>query len=93
MAAIIKANTIAIAAIMQIAPIIWFAFRGVFPCIGQYRIRPTNGIKIVAPKNTYHVVCLKGIFYGIGLLIVVLCMNEKFAALGYFAFLNISRNT
>lgn len=49
MAAIIKANTIAIAAIIQIAPIIWFAFRGVFPYIVQYRIGPTNGIKIVAP--------------------------------------------
>lgn len=44
-----------------------------------------NCTKNLSSKNTYHVVFLKGIFSGLGSLIVALCMREGFAALGYFA--------
>ena len=36
-------------------------------------------------KNTYHVVFLKGIFSGLGSLIVALCLQEQFARIGHFA--------
>lgn len=44
-----------------------------------------NCTKNLANKNTYHVVFLKGIFSGLGSLVVALCMRERFAKLGYFA--------
>jgi len=44
-----------------------------------------NCTKNLSNKNTYHVVFLKGIFSGLGSLIVAFCMRERFATLGYFA--------
>ena len=44
-----------------------------------------NCTKNLSNKNTYHIVFLKGIFSGLGSLIVALCLREHFAALGYFA--------
>jgi drug/metabolite transporter (DMT)-like permease len=42
-----------------------------------------NCTKNLSSKNTYHIVFLKGIFSGLGSLIVALCMREKFAMVGY----------
>ena len=44
-----------------------------------------NCTKNLSSKNTYHIVFLKGIFSGLGSLIVALCMRERFAGIGYFA--------
>ncbi|MBR2341806.1 MAG: EamA family transporter [Clostridia bacterium] len=43
-----------------------------------------NCTKNLSNKNTYHVVFLKGIFSGLGALIVAICLKEKFAGLQYF---------
>lgn len=40
----------------------------------------------MANKNTYHVVFLKGIFSGLGSLIVALCLKESFPHIRYFVF-------
>ncbi len=44
-----------------------------------------NCTKSLSNKNTYHVVFLKGIFSGLGSLIVALCLQEQFARIGHFA--------
>ncbi len=44
-----------------------------------------NCTKNLSSKNTYHIVFLKGIFSGLGSLIVALCLREQFAMIGYFA--------
>lgn len=44
-----------------------------------------NCTKKLANKNTYHIVFLKGIFSGLGSLIVAIFMNEQFVAFKYFA--------
>ena len=44
-----------------------------------------NCTKNLSSKNTYHIVFLKGIFSGLGSLIVALCLKEEFAAVGYLA--------
>ena len=44
-----------------------------------------NCTKNLSSKNTYHIVFLKGIFSGIGSLIVALCLKEHFAMIRYFA--------
>lgn len=44
-----------------------------------------NCTKNLSSKNTYHIVFLKGIFSGLGSLIVALCLREQFAMFGYFA--------
>lgn len=44
-----------------------------------------NCTKSLSNKNTYHVVFLKGIFSGLGSLIVALCLQEQFAGIGHFA--------
>ena len=44
-----------------------------------------NCTKNLSNKNTYHIVFLKGIFSGIGSLIVAICLRERFATFGYFA--------
>ncbi len=44
-----------------------------------------NCTKNLSNKNTYHIVFLKGIFSGLGSLIVALCLRERFANLVYFA--------
>ena len=44
-----------------------------------------NCTKNLSSKNTYHIVFLKGIFSGLGSLIVAVCLKEKFAAVGYLA--------
>ena len=44
-----------------------------------------NCTKKLSSKNTYHVVFLKGIFSGLGSLIVALCLKESFSNIGYFA--------
>ncbi len=44
-----------------------------------------NCTKNLSSKNTYHIVFLKGIFSGLGALIVAVCTGEKFAMIGYFA--------
>ena len=44
-----------------------------------------NCTKNLSNKNTYHIVFLKGIFSGLGSLIVALCLKERFAAIQYFA--------
>ena len=44
-----------------------------------------NCTKNLSSKNTYHIVFLKGIFSGLGSLIVALCLREQFAFFGYFA--------
>lgn len=44
-----------------------------------------NCTRNLSNKNTYHVVFLKGIFSGLGSLIVALCLKETFPHIGYFA--------
>ena len=44
-----------------------------------------NCTRNLANKNTYHIVFLKGIFSGLGSLIVAICLSERFAELQYFA--------
>lgn len=44
-----------------------------------------NCTKNLSSKNTYHIVFLKGIFSGLGSLIVALCLREQFVGVGYFA--------
>lgn len=44
-----------------------------------------NCTKNLSNKNTYHVVFLKGIFSGLGSLIVALCLREEFARVQYIA--------
>lgn len=44
-----------------------------------------NCTKNLSDKNTYQIVFLKGIFSGLGSLIVALCLGESFAEIGYFA--------
>ena len=44
-----------------------------------------NCTKNLSNKNTYHIVFLKGIFSGLGSLIVALCLRENFAMFGHFA--------
>ena len=44
-----------------------------------------NCTKNLSNKNTYHIVFLKGIFSGLGSLIVAICLQEKFAMIAYFA--------
>lgn len=44
-----------------------------------------NCTKNLSNKNTYHIVFLKGIFSGLGSLIVALCLREHFAILNHFA--------
>ena len=44
-----------------------------------------NCTKNLSSKNTYHVVFLKGIFSGLGSLIVALCLGERFVGVGYLA--------
>lgn len=44
-----------------------------------------NCTKNLSSKNTYHIVFLKGIFSGLGSLIVALCRREHFAGMLYFA--------
>lgn len=42
-----------------------------------------NCTKKLSDKNTYHIVFLKGIFSGLGSLMVAICLKEKFASLQY----------
>ena len=42
-----------------------------------------NCTRNLSDKNTYVIVFIKGIFCGLGSLIVALCMGEKFAHIGY----------
>ena len=44
-----------------------------------------NCTKNLSSKNTYHIVFLKGIFSGLGSLIVALCLGEQFVGVGYLA--------
>ena len=44
-----------------------------------------NCTKKLSSKNTYKIVFIKGIFSGLGSLIVALCLKESFASLYYFA--------
>ena len=44
-----------------------------------------NCTKNLSSKNTYHVVFLKGVFSGLGSLIVALCLKEQFTGIGHFA--------
>lgn len=44
-----------------------------------------NCTKNLSNKNTYHVVFLKGIFSGLGSLIIAVCFKERFASVRYFA--------
>ena len=44
-----------------------------------------NCTKNLSSKNTYHVVFLKGIFSGLGSLIVAICLKERFARIQHFA--------
>ena len=44
-----------------------------------------NCTKNLSNKNTYHIVFLKGIFSGLGSLIVAVCLRESFAGFLYFA--------
>ncbi len=44
-----------------------------------------NCTRNLSNKNTYHIVFLKGIFSGLGSLIVAMCLSERFAKLPYFA--------
>ena len=44
-----------------------------------------NCTKNLSSKNTYHIVFLKGVFSGLGSLIVALCLREHFAMLRHFA--------
>ena len=43
-----------------------------------------NCTKNLSNKNTYHIVFLKGIFSGLGSLIVAVCLRESFAKVQYF---------
>lgn len=45
-----------------------------------------NCTRNLASKNTYHIVFLKGIFSGIGSLIVALCLKEGFPSIQYFLY-------
>ena len=45
-----------------------------------------NCTRNLASKNTYHIVFLKGIFSGIGSLIVALCLKEGFPSIEYFLY-------
>ena len=42
-----------------------------------------NCTKNLSSKNTYHIVFLKGIFSGLGSLIVAICLKERFASMQY----------
>ena len=42
-----------------------------------------NCTKNLSGKNTYHIVFLKGIFSGLGSLIVAICLKERFASMQY----------
>jgi drug/metabolite transporter (DMT)-like permease len=42
-----------------------------------------NCTRNLSDKNTYHIVFLKGIFSGLGSLIVAICLGEKIASLQY----------
>ena len=42
-----------------------------------------NCTKNLSHKNTYHIVFLKGIFSGLGSLIVAVCLKEKFTSMRY----------
>lgn len=42
-----------------------------------------NCTKMLSGKNTYHIVFLKGIFSGLGSLIIAVCLGERFAGLLY----------
>lgn len=42
-----------------------------------------NCTKKLSDKNTYHIVFLKGIFSGLGSLIVAICLKERFASMQY----------
>lgn len=44
-----------------------------------------NCTKKLSSKNTYHIVFLKGIFSGLGSLIVAVCSKEHFARIGHVA--------
>ena len=44
-----------------------------------------NCTKKLSNKNTYKIVFIKGVFSGLGSLIVALCLKESFASLYYFA--------
>ena len=44
-----------------------------------------NCTRNLSAKNTYHIVFLKGIFSGLGALIVAICLRERFAKLPYLA--------
>ena len=44
-----------------------------------------NCTKMLSGKNTYHIVFLKGIFSGLGSLIIAICLGERFARPLYFA--------
>lgn len=44
-----------------------------------------NCTKNLSSKNTYHIVFLKGIFSGLGSLIVAICLGERFANLRHVA--------
>lgn len=44
-----------------------------------------NCTRSLSNKNTYHIVFLKGIFSGLGSLIVAICLKESFSRLPYFA--------
>jgi len=44
-----------------------------------------NCTKNLSSKNTYHIVFIKGVFSGLGSLIVALCLREQFAMIGHFA--------
>ena len=44
-----------------------------------------NCTRNLSNKNTYHIVFIKGIFSGLGSLIVAMCLSERFAKLPYFA--------
>ena len=45
-----------------------------------------NCTRNLASKNTFHIVFLKGIFSGIGSLIVALCLKEGFPSIEYFLY-------
>ncbi len=45
-----------------------------------------NCTRNLASKNTFHIVFLKGIFSGIGSLIVALCLKEGFPSIQYFLY-------
>ena len=45
-----------------------------------------NCTRNLASKNTFHIVFLKGIFSGIGSLIVALCLKESFPSIQYFLY-------